>query len=233
MTSCQGYCVDLCGSPNDCGGCGQACEPGLVCVDGACACPPGQTDCAGECIALDTNPEHCGGCGVTCVAGEVCVGGDCVEPDWYACDRSEDCQIAPATCCGSCGAYASENVVAVRRDALAAYTEAACAGMDGCPTCDATQLPSITARCTAGRCEVVDLSEDDLTACAADGDCVLRTQACCECGAPGEYVAIAGAMVAAYTELVCVEGQGCPECEHEYPDTLSATCDAGHCLISF
>jgi len=233
MTPCGGSCVDLCTSALHCGGCDQACGAGLTCSGGACACPPGLTSCVGECVAIDTDPEHCGGCGVTCAAGEACVGGGCFEPIWYACDTNEDCQIAPATCCGACGAYTSDNVIAVHRDALAAYAEAACADVEGCPTCDATRLPSITARCASGRCEVVDLSEDDLTACAVTTDCILRTQACCECDAPSEYVAIGSAMGSAYAELVCVEGQACPECEHEYPASPTAACDAGHCLISF
>lgn len=233
LAPCGVSCVDPCTNQIHCGGCDRPCEPGFMCFDGSCTCPPGQVDCSGECVAVDTDPEHCGGCGVTCPAGEACVGGSCGEPDWNVCEANEDCQIVPATCCGACGAYTSYNVIAMHRDALAAYTEAACAGVEGCPACAATQQPSITARCAAGRCEVVDLSEDDLTACTEATDCVLRTQACCECDAPSEYVAIGSAMGSAYAELVCVEGQGCLDCEHEYPASPVATCDAGHCLISF
>ena len=73
---------------------------------------------------------------------------------------------------------------------------------------------------------------DVITACSTDADCTLATQACCECGAPAEYLAVNASRRAAYQALVCAEGQGCDDCVHDYPAELQATCSAGHCEIS-
>lgn len=52
----------------NCGGCENACGPGVRCVDGQCGCPGGMLDCAGECVDPSTDNSHCGGCGNACEA---------------------------------------------------------------------------------------------------------------------------------------------------------------------
>lgn len=65
----------------DCGGCDQACWGGMDCVDGSCACPPGQVICGGSCTDLLSSDLHCGECNVRCIADATCRAGSCTCPD--------------------------------------------------------------------------------------------------------------------------------------------------------
>jgi hypothetical protein len=64
----------------NCGACGRACAPGLVCAAGVCTlmCQSGQSNCAGSCVNTATDRANCGGCGNACAAGRICQGGACV-----------------------------------------------------------------------------------------------------------------------------------------------------------
>ena len=58
--------VDPLSDPDNCGGCGNKCAPGVECLGGVCGCPPGQTDCDGTCVDLTTNDDNCGACDFNC-----------------------------------------------------------------------------------------------------------------------------------------------------------------------
>jgi hypothetical protein len=94
-------CIDEDTDPNNCGGCGTACQgptngpngtnPGATCQGGSCVClpgvsasngvccPSGETGCEGICVDEQTDFSNCGGCGRTCPVS-ACVAGLCVLP---------------------------------------------------------------------------------------------------------------------------------------------------------
>jgi C1A family cysteine protease len=80
---CSGTCTDTKGSDlNNCGGCGQTCPAGLVCLGGECAanCPTGQVSCQGaDCIDIQHDNSNCGDCGVSCGNRETCYKGKCTS----------------------------------------------------------------------------------------------------------------------------------------------------------
>jgi hypothetical protein len=97
---CSGTCVDTDSDPGHCGGCGLACDPGMVCNEGACAstCSSGLENCLGACVDLQTDPRHCGLCGRACADREECRAGSCACVP--ACGGRE---CGDDGCGGSCG----------------------------------------------------------------------------------------------------------------------------------
>lgn len=122
-TPCGNTCVVTASDPANCGACGQACDLGQVCVEGACgsACPEAQVDCDGTCVSPESDPEHCGAsgdcrganagwrcgvgelcvdaaCSATCPDGQIACGGFCISPatDRKHCGATADCTGADA-----------------------------------------------------------------------------------------------------------------------------------------
>jgi len=79
-------CVDQMRDRDHCGGCGQACDEGKVCADGACInpCEAGETLCGASCVTLESNTDNCGACGHRCGPGSSCAEGACT------CDAPDD-----------------------------------------------------------------------------------------------------------------------------------------------
>ncbi|MBI4704714.1 MAG: hypothetical protein HY744_26730 [Deltaproteobacteria bacterium] len=79
LTKCAGKCVVADLDPENCGGCGVACEAGEVCSAGKCGveCLGGTTKCGKQCVSTDLDPQNCGGCNSACGVGQVCSGGQC------------------------------------------------------------------------------------------------------------------------------------------------------------
>jgi hypothetical protein len=110
------------------------------------------------------------------------------------------------------------------------YRESACVDVETCPACVATEIPSLAATCAAGRCTELDLSQELLTGCVTDNDCVIRAARCCECDAPREYVALASTALSVFESRICEPDQACSECT---PDTsgVAPVCLDGHCWV--
>jgi hypothetical protein len=79
-TLCNEVCVDLDEDPDNCGECGDECEPGQLCSEGMCEmqCEPPTTRCGMFCVNLDTDPDHCGACPIECDSG-LCQDGECAD----------------------------------------------------------------------------------------------------------------------------------------------------------
>ncbi|APR85980.1 Hypothetical protein A7982_11329 [Minicystis rosea] len=108
FTQCDGICTDTRVDSTNCGACGQACNPGEVCVEGACAvsCPADQTKCGSSCIATNVDAQNCGACGHACNPGEVCAAGTCAlscAANQTKCDIGCVDTAKDIANCGSCG----------------------------------------------------------------------------------------------------------------------------------
>ena len=77
---CWAKCYNLMTDEDNCGQCGNKCEPHSDCIDGICACNPGYAICDGQCVNLNFDVENCGTCGNACAAGGGCVNGTCGGP---------------------------------------------------------------------------------------------------------------------------------------------------------
>lgn len=104
-------------SPQTCGACGVACQPGEVCDDGQCAssCTGGKENCNGTCANVSTDTQHCGSCDNSCdqTANSlpVCAAGKCTlacTGAFLNCNGQlpDGCEVNPnvdPTNCGACG----------------------------------------------------------------------------------------------------------------------------------
>lgn len=157
-----------------------------------------------------------------------------------ACTQPSDCHLTSRTCCGVCGAPTASDVVSTTD--VAGYHAAVCAAESGggpstCAGCAGRSTADLQPTCTAGRCAVLDVDADPISACAVDADCVLRAGTCCgACGAiePWMVVAIHKDSEVAYRALVCAASEACPKCAGSFPSGMTALCDAAtkHCVPS-
>ena len=152
------------------------------------------------------------------------------------CSSHADCTLVSASCCGSCGAPTSADVVALRVDAVATHRMSVCgSGVVACPACATMANPDLFASCQNSVCTVVDLLASSLTSCTTNADCALRAAACCECGAPMDVwnlVALAGSGSSEFAAMVCDPGTACDECMPVYPVAPAPACSAGHCRLN-
>ncbi len=163
-------------------------------------------------------------------------GGGDAGPSYDACQLPSECVVRPASCCGQCGAATREDIVTLNKDQAAAYQSATCGDSWGCPACYMVQDSRLVATCASAKCKLVDLATHSSTTCASDGDCRVRTNACCECGGPvdqAHLVAINASKESDFSATVCDPGMGCPECAPTYPAEATAVCNAGHCEVTW
>lgn len=147
------------------------------------------------------------------------------------CAGPNDCEVRPASCCGSCGAATRADAVALNYAYAATYADAVCTG-EGCPLCDAEPDRTLLASCQDGTCVVVDLLLDPATQCTTAEECHVRTADCCECGGStnlSDLVAVSDD--SAFEALVCEPMVGCDTCMPTYP-AIATECVDGHCRLA-
>lgn len=157
-------------------------------------------------------------------------------PSYDGCQLPSDCVVRAASCCGQCGAATRDDIVALNKDQASAYQSATCGDSWGCPACYMVQDSRLVATCEPTQCKVVDLAKHASTSCTDDGDCRIRTNACCECGGPvdqAHIIAINSSKEADFAAVACDPGAGCPECAPSYPAEAKAVCNGGHCEVAW
>ena len=75
---CADMCLDTSADDANCGGCGNVCDGGRVCMASDCACEVGEF-CDGACVDTTSSALHCGGCNSPCAGGMACVDSMCVN----------------------------------------------------------------------------------------------------------------------------------------------------------
>ncbi len=253
LTCCAGAkCTDTSSDPMNCGTCGRACAPPLVCTGGECTCNgnvcgPRDSCCASGCRDLMNDPSSCGTCGTKCAAGELCMSGQC-QCGSTTCTSDQSCcngQCTPtsgdARNCGACGNTCRPGescVSSACKCVLADGTSAACLGNqtccgDGCfdLSNDVAHCGSCTQGCASGYGCVMGkcVQTTCLPACSLGNTCV-GTQCQCQ-GKTGCTPADGGANIEC-----CSSGcadlttsiANCGACDH--PCAMGDSCVMGMCL---
>jgi hypothetical protein len=130
---CNGSCIDTTSDPDNCGGCGNQCDPDFeVCSNGDCECTGGLTMCDGQCRDLQNDPRRCGGCDTQCGDAEVCSSGTCAcRPGLTECNGNcVDMQSDPRFC-GDCNTECGTNQLC--QDGSCASASGGCdGGLEAC-----------------------------------------------------------------------------------------------------
>jgi hypothetical protein len=170
--------------------------------------------------------------GSTTTTGSGGAGGGRV--DWNACAGPGECTPEYKGCCEACGVPDIHDYVGVNAKYLSQFREEVCPVQLPCPPCVPAPRPFFAARCTAGRCEAIDIRQvPELSKCANDGECRLRKGLdCCECGASGDWTSVSIYGQMALGALVCPPMTGCAECAPIPPADLRAVCLMNHCDLA-
>lgn len=249
QTECDDACTNTHSDPDHCGACGQECDNGQGCFNGACqrfGCAPGQVECDDQCVDLQRDAENCGDCGEACDAGMVCSNGACQTscPDGQlACDGGcvdpdTDEQFCGAAQCdagagqGGSGAESDGTVCAAGERCEAGHCEISCtAGRIACgdDCIDPLKDPDF---CGATTCQDAASSG---TVCSQGEVCV---DGACAISCPGGQLACNGTCIVPETDnqycgatLCTDEANGGPVDEGE--NCLGGDrCEAGQCVAS-
>ncbi|MCB9636755.1 MAG: hypothetical protein H6721_31980 [Sandaracinus sp.] len=256
----EGACYDACcaylGEATRTATCGFECRSGRL-IDRCAPTPECSVD-GGMCVT-DAGPlpicrggaccdqERTAGfdpvtCSVSCPSGfsTSCM----VDPAAFCaptfdapCTDNTQCTLAIDDCCGGCGMPTLDDFDPILITQADAHRAAVCTDPTPiCPGCAVMPNPNLGATCSMSRCTEFDVRALALSACTRDEDCRLRVADCCECGgdtSPFALIAIRNDAEGRYTDLVCPNDIGCPECAPAYPADVSAFCaDDGHCAVS-
>jgi hypothetical protein len=156
--------------------------------------------------------------------------------DFAARSQPGTCVLSANGCCGTCGTPRLSDFTPVNVARISDFRAFTCTDpAPTCPGCASMDDPNLQAFCRGGRCTGVDVRVDALSGCATDDDCLLRYEACCECGASGDFniVALRRDKAGAYSAERCPPSTGCPECAPAYPTNMRAVCDptTKHCRV--
>jgi hypothetical protein len=189
--------VDGSSDPLHCGGCGESCSPGEVCLSGEClpSCPDtGNVPCGAICPDHETDPMHCGDCDVVCKVTDPGKVGSCVDSECLPVTCPEDlwdfdgipnngceyeCQTSGEEICdgkdNDCDGFLDEESC----DDGVDCTIDSCNVQLGCQYTPATQLCDDGNPCTEGSCDPVEGCSfaaiigpcEDGNPCTADDQC--------------------------------------------------------------
>jgi len=229
---CVTGCEDLEVDKQNCGGCGNVCDPTEDCQDGVCrcgavACAMGEACCADACIDLDANTEHCGACGNACNPGEVCVDGQCAcegngaEND--ACDPGVVCcnGLCCGTdeqCCSGTCALASDAICQCGSSGACTASEICCP--QGDPSAECYDPATSTANCGAcgNTCRDDQVCSGSTCTCPSgekecNGTCIPSDSCCSNAECDGD--------------LVCATSGDC-----ECPPSSPKLCGSSRCIAA-
>lgn len=173
------------------------------------------------------------GAGGNGAGGNAGAGG--IPAEYESCSGPGQCVLVPSNCCGYCSQPRLEDFFAIHHDFESSFYAERCGGAIECPSCETVMPGNFTAVCRAGRCERVNVYEDDkLVGCDGNADCRLRWGAqCCEPCAPtpDQLIAVANSAI---EQNQCGGGVPCPECPTPaYPSDASAQCIDRRCAIVY
>ncbi|MGE0323560.1 MAG: hypothetical protein AB7K71_29175 [Polyangiaceae bacterium] len=174
-----------------------------------------------------------GGTGTAGGSGNGGAGG--IPSDYGSCDGPGQCMLVPSNCCGYCSEPKLDDFIPINSSLESAFYSAQCSTID-CPSCITILPGNFTAICRAGRCERVNVYDDDkLVGCEKNEDCQLRWgSGCCEpCTPPtsDQLIAVAQGTI---EQFQCGGGTPCPACPGApYPSDASAQCINQRCAIVY
>lgn len=154
------------------------------------------------------------------------------------CSAPGTCELGGTGCCGlTC--QPDSQLVAIRRGEAQDLVAATCnqTGPVACPNCARQMDPNVQAFCVSGKCSVVDLRMDSISACTNQQDCVLRYASCCQpCngGAVSAIVSILAGQESTLSAQLCSGTEKCDQCLPVFPSNVSARCNptTRHCEVS-
>jgi hypothetical protein len=156
-----------------------------------------------------------------------------VPNGWSACKYDSDCLLIRDDCCSPCASDSANSLIpinAAQREA--AKTAGACSGAKACAACPSIpegdrMLKYFRAVCAEGHCSALDVRASPLSECGVDADCYIHAgTACCDPCDDQNFVALNK-----HASLCDDPMLGCDACVSTPPDSLSAACVSGHCLL--
>ena len=243
LMPCGGFCVDRTTDHENCGACGNRCQPVETCVAARCLveCPAALTFCAGACVDTRTSLEHCGACSSPCTPGvhavhAACEGGLCkvtCEAGWSDPDADGTCDVpcvstGDAEACNglddNCDGDVDEGFSCRMGQETACTTSC---GSLGSGICAADCTPPGAEACNV-RDELCNGADDD-----CDGACDNSFECCRgttlvggDCGVSGHEESTC-TVSCAWSEPSCIdEGECTPGVTQACGDCGTQTCDA-------
>jgi hypothetical protein len=106
--------------------------------------------------------------------------------------------------------------------------------MAACRRCLGASDPRLFAICATGSCDVIDLSQSELSRCATETDCVVVRASCDPCEDDAPPAAIHSGSERAFVAALCTRAPP-RTCENGHvprvDDWGAAICNAGHCAL--
>ncbi len=256
---CGTACVNTATDGNNCGHCGNACDPGQLCRVGTCVanpCPGNQYPCnnpdAGTtvCTNITTDVNNCGGCGTVCASGMQCASGVCFMPctdPLVRCGTTCVDISSNAMNCGACGHACATGQTCVSDMCTCAPPLVACGSVCSNPASDSANCGRCGNACAAGSYCAGSVcvgcgAPRTLCSTGVCTDTSLDPAHCGGCGTSchGAEVCVAGSCACATSAGLAVcsgactdvqtDPANCGTCGHACPGGMS--CASGSCAIT-